>query len=137
MAGPFDSLKLHELLDLEVTYAAGDRVVLEWTVAEQHLQPFGLAHGGVHCLVNESTASIGAGIWLAEQEHGAGGAVSGVNNNTDLLRAARPGDRITATATPVHQGRLQQLWLIESRDADGRLMARGQVRLQNLPGRSG
>jgi acyl-coenzyme A thioesterase PaaI-like protein len=33
----------------------------------------------------------------------------------------------------LHQGRLQQLWLIETRsDADGRLVARGQVRLQNL-----
>jgi 1,4-dihydroxy-2-naphthoyl-CoA hydrolase len=130
-----DALKLHELLDLEVTHAAGDRVVLEWTVAELHLQPFGLAHGGVHCLVNESTASIGAGIWFAQQDDGAGGGVVGVNNNTDFLRAARPGDRMTATATPIHQGRLQQLWLIESRDADGRLVARGQVRLQNLPAR--
>jgi 1,4-dihydroxy-2-naphthoyl-CoA hydrolase len=131
-----DALKLHELLDLEVTHAAGDRVVLEWTVAEQHLQPFGLAHGGLHCLVNESTASIGAGLWFAQHDDGAGGGVVGVNNNTDFLRAARPGDRMTATATPIHQGRLQQLWLIESRDADGRLVARGQVRLQNLPARA-
>ncbi|HYJ67692.1 MAG TPA: PaaI family thioesterase [Nocardioidaceae bacterium] len=135
-ASALDQLKMHELLDLEVTHAAGDRVVLEWTVAEQHLQPFGLAHGGVHCLVNESTASIGAGLWFAEQVHGEAGGVVGVNNNTDFLRAARPGDHLTATATPIHQGRLQQLWLIESRDAEGRLVARGQVRLQNLPPRS-
>jgi 1,4-dihydroxy-2-naphthoyl-CoA hydrolase len=136
MDAVLDPLKVHELLDLEVTHAAADRVVLEWTVAEQHLQPFGLAHGGVHCLVNESTASIGAGIWFAEQGYGAAGGVVGVNNNTDFLRAARSGDHLTATATPIHQGRLQQLWLIESRDAEGRLVARGQVRLQNLSSRS-
>jgi len=128
-------LKLHEVLDLEITRADADGVVVEWTVAEQHLQPYGLVHGGVHCTVNESAASIAAGLWYADQEYGVGGGVVGVNNNTDFLRAARPGDRITATATPVHRGRQQQLWLIESRDAEGRLVARGQVRLQNLPRR--
>jgi acyl-coenzyme A thioesterase PaaI-like protein len=35
-------------------------------------------------------------------------------------------------ASPLHRGRLQQLWLVEIRDADERLVARGQVRLQNL-----
>ena len=128
-------LKLHEVLDLEITRADADGVVVEWTVAEQHLQPYGLVHGGIHCTVNESAASIAAGLWYADQEYGVGGGVVGVNNNTDFLRAARPGDRITATATPVHRGRQQQLWLIESRDAEGRLVARGQVRLQNLPRR--
>jgi 1,4-dihydroxy-2-naphthoyl-CoA hydrolase len=136
MAHEPDPLKLHELLDLEVTRADGDGVVIEWTVAEQHLQPFGLAHGGLHCTVNESAASIGAGIWYAAQGHGEAAGVVGVNNNTDFLRAARPGDHITATATPIHRGRLQQLWLIESHDAEGRLVARGQVRLQNLPPRA-
>jgi 1,4-dihydroxy-2-naphthoyl-CoA hydrolase len=135
MASPTDSLKLHELLGLEVTRADADGVVIEWTVAELHLQPFGLAHGGIHCTVNESAASIAAGIWYAQQLGETGGVV-GVNNNTDFLRAARPGDRITATAMPVHRGRLQQLWLIESRDAEDRLVARGQVRLQNLPPRA-
>lgn len=130
-----DSLKLHELLGLELTRADADGVVIEWTVAEQHLQPYGLAHGGIHCTVNESAASIAANVWYAEQEFGENGRVVGVNNSTDFLRAARPGDHVTATATPVHRGRQQQLWLIESRDSEGRLVARGQVRLQNLPAR--
>jgi acyl-coenzyme A thioesterase PaaI-like protein len=32
----------------------------------------------------------------------------------------------------VHRGRLQQVWLVETTDEQGRLVARGQVRLQNL-----
>jgi acyl-coenzyme A thioesterase PaaI-like protein len=32
----------------------------------------------------------------------------------------------------VHRGRSQQLWDVETRDDGGRLVARGQVRLQNL-----
>jgi uncharacterized protein (TIGR00369 family) len=57
--------------------------------------------------------------------------VVGVHNGTDFYRAAREGE-MTSVATPVHRGRLQQVWLVETSDEQGRLVARGQVRLQNL-----
>ena len=124
---PSLELALHDLLGLVVSEVGPDRVVMAWTVDERHLQPFGLAHGGIHCLVNESAASIAAAVWL-----GADGKVVGVNNSTDFLRASRPGDSLRAIATPIHRGRSQQLWQIETRDDRERLVARGQVRLQNL-----
>jgi acyl-coenzyme A thioesterase PaaI-like protein len=38
-------------------------------------------------------------------------------------------------AEAVHQGRTQQLWQVElRRPDDGKLVARGQVRLQNIDG---
>jgi 1,4-dihydroxy-2-naphthoyl-CoA hydrolase len=36
-------------------------------------------------------------------------------------------------STPIHRGRRQQLWLITITDDDDRVVARGQVRLQNIP----
>lgn len=36
-------------------------------------------------------------------------------------------------ATPIHRGRSQQLWQVFIRSEDDRLVAEGQVRLQNLP----
>lgn len=105
-----------------------DRVVAQWTIAAQHLQPFGLPHGGAYCAVHESTASLGAVTWL----DGRGVAV-GTNNSTDFLRQAALGDTITTTATPIHRGRTQQLWRVESVDQNGRLIAQGQVRLANIP----
>lgn len=105
-----------------------DRVVARWTIADQHLQPFGIPHGGAYCAVHESAASMGAVMWL----DGAGLAV-GANNSTDFLRQAKLGDTITTTATPIHRGRTQQLWRVESVDQDGRLIAQGQVRLANIP----
>ncbi len=39
---------------------------------------------------------------------------------------------LTSTATPLHRGRSQQVWLVETVSEDGRVAARGQVRLQNL-----
>jgi uncharacterized protein (TIGR00369 family) len=78
--------------------------------------------------VVESLASVSAWTWL--NAHG-GGAVVGVNNNTDFLRAIGTGT-VHATSTPLHRGRRQQLWLVTITDSDDRVVARGQVRLQNL-----
>jgi uncharacterized protein (TIGR00369 family) len=98
------------------------------TITDKVLQPWGIVHGGVYCAIVESLASVSGHVWL--NEHG-GGTVVGVNNNTDFLRALKSGT-VTATSEPIHRGRRQQLWLITFTDEDGRLVARGQVRLQNV-----
>jgi uncharacterized protein (TIGR00369 family) len=101
---------------------------MSWTVGPQHLQPYGIVHGGVYCSGVETTASIGAALWYGER-----GKVVGVANHTNFLRAAGDG-RLTATATPIHRGRSQQLWLVLVNDESGHDIARGEVRLQNLAG---
>ena len=104
-----------------------DRVVVQFTIGEQHLQPYGIPHGGIYCAVHESTASLAGYLWVGEER-----PVVGTNNTCDFLRQAKVGDVITVTATPIHRGRTQQLWRTESTDQDGRLIAQGQVRLANL-----
>jgi uncharacterized protein (TIGR00369 family) len=111
------------------TEASADRVVGHWTVTPQHHQVFGIVHGGVYCAVVESAASFGAALWL--DSTGRGRRVVGIANSTDFLRSVSEGT-LTATATPVHRGRSTQLWDVEIRDEGERLVARGQVRLQNL-----
>jgi uncharacterized protein (TIGR00369 family) len=119
-----------EYLGLDLREVTGERVVASWTAGPRHHQPYGIVHGGVHCSVVETLGSIGAAHWLLSRDPEA--KVVGVNNNTDFFRAVTDG-ALTSTGVPLHQGRLQQLWLIETHsDADGRLVARGQVRLQNL-----
>ena len=110
---------------LELT-ADGGRAQLE--IHDKLLQPWGIVHGGVYCSIIESLASVSGHVWLSEN---GGGTVVGVNNNTDFLRALSSGI-VTATSTPIHRGRRQQLWLITITDANDRVVARGQVRLQNL-----
>ena len=113
-------------LGLELLEAGGDKVVAAVEVRPDHLQPYGIVHGGVHASIIESVASLGGARWYGER-----GKVVGVSSQADFLRGV--GDaRLTATGLPVHRGRLQQLWAVEIRDAEGRLVARGQVRLQNL-----
>ena len=48
-------------LGIEMTEVTGDRVVAEWEAAPKHHQPYGIVHGGVHCSVVETLASVGAG----------------------------------------------------------------------------
>ena len=114
-------------LGVEFVEISGDKVLATWSADPKLHQPYGIVHGGVHCSVVETLASIGGATWLGER-----GKVVGVNNNTDFFRAVTDGT-LTSTATPLHRGRSQQLWLVETvTDADGRIAARGQVRLQNL-----
>ena len=95
---------------------------------DQHT-PWGVVHGGVYCTVIESAASIGASAAVAER----GQFAVGVNNNTDFVRPMTTG-RIDVVAEPVQQGRTLQLWqVLLTRADDGKLVARGQVRLQNVP----
>lgn len=115
-----------EWLGLEIVEASSDRVVLTWKVRPDLSQSYGIMHGGVHCSVVETAASVAAALWLGDR-----GKVVGVSNQTDFLRAVRDGE-MRAAATPVHRGRLQQLWAVEIRDEEQRLVARGQVRLQNI-----
>jgi 1,4-dihydroxy-2-naphthoyl-CoA hydrolase len=115
-------------LGLELLETTGDRVVGTLELRPDHHQPYGIVHGGVHSSIVETVASAGAAEWFGER-----GEVVGVNNSTDFLRAVRAG-RLSVVGTPVHRGQLQQLWLVEIRDGDERLVARGQVRLQNIPG---
>jgi 1,4-dihydroxy-2-naphthoyl-CoA hydrolase len=91
-------------------------------------QPAGIVHGGVWCAVVESMASVCAAMHAMR----AGKVVVGVHNATDFLRPHREG-RVLGVATPLQTGRTQQLWLVElTRAADGRPLARGQVRLANI-----
>ncbi|GFG48799.1 esterase [Mycolicibacterium agri] len=101
----------------------------ELDIHEKLLQPWGIVHGGVYCSVIESLASVSGHVWLSDN---GGGTVVGVNNNTDFLRAISSGT-VTAVSTPIHRGRRQQLWLITITDERDRMVARGQVRLQNIP----
>ncbi|WP_119726712.1 PaaI family thioesterase [Thermomonospora amylolytica] len=118
-------------IGLDYTELTADRVVATCKITPELQQPYGIVHGGVYCTLVESTASVGAALWLGDR-----GNVVGVSNHTNFLRAKREGT-VTATATPVHRGRTQQLWQVVITDEDGRDIARGEVRLANLASADG
>jgi len=120
---------LDGLLGIEIEEAGPDRCVLTLDIDQRHLQPYGLVHGGIYCVLAESAASIGAAMYA--MGHDMNGAV-GVSNSTDFYRSMREGT-IRAVATPIHRGRSQQVWQVEMTDpVEDRLVSRSQVRLHNL-----
>lgn len=120
------------LVGFDIDEVGPDRVAGHLVTEAKHQQPYGIVHGGVYAGIVETLASFGAAIWASEQEM----IVVGVSNTTDFIRAHREG-RLDAVGTPVHRGRSQQLWEVRiTRASDGKLVARGQVCLQNLPAES-
>lgn len=122
---------LIETLGFQFLETTPDRVMVGWEVGPHMYQPDGILHGGVHCAAVETAASIGAAMWLNDRVGVGNGRVVGVSNQTDFLRPVDHGS-LLAVATPIHRGRSQQLWQVEITDEQDRLVARGQVRLQNL-----
>ena len=113
---------------LVVDEYSGDEVTGHIDAGLEHHTPWGMVHGGVYAAAIESACSIGASV-AAEP---AGQFAVGLSNHTDFLRAHREG-RLDVRARPVHQGRTGQLWACDITREDGKLVAQGRVRLQNIP----
>ncbi|KQU03219.1 thioesterase [Rhodococcus sp. Leaf7] len=114
---------------LQVTVATGTEVRGHIDLTADHHTPWGVVHGGVYASAVESAASIGASVAVADR----GQFAVGVHNATDFLRSMTEG-RVDVVAIPLQQGRVQQLWqVIITSTESGKDIARGQVRLQNIP----
>ena len=88
-------------------------------LGERHHTPWGVVHGGVYATAVESAASVGASAAVKERDQFAVGMKEG---------------RVDVVAEPVMQGKSQQLWqVIITRSEDGKEIARGLLRLQNVP----
>jgi 1,4-dihydroxy-2-naphthoyl-CoA hydrolase len=121
--------ELMQLLEIAFDERGPTRVTGSIAADQRHHQPWGLIHGGLYTTAIESFATTGAFEAIKDQ----GMQAVGVSNHTDFVRPHRSG-RLDVVATPIHQGRTQQLWQVEiRRPEDHKLVARGQVRLQNVP----
>ena len=133
MTDPLPSGQAIEFIRSSVNYRihelSGSRVRATLLLNEAHHQPFGRVHGGIYAIAVEGVASAGACAAVAER----GMYAVGTSNTTDFLRPVTV-ERVEVLAEPIFQGRTQQLWQVSiTRLRDGKLVARGQLRLQNLP----
>jgi 1,4-dihydroxy-2-naphthoyl-CoA hydrolase len=111
-------------LGLVFTKATADEVAAELTVGPQHLQPYGVVHGGVYCAMIETLSSAGAAITAMAQ----GMSVVGLENSTSFIRAVREG-KLHAVARPLLRGRRSHVWEATITDDAGKVCATGRVRL--------
>ena len=113
---------------LVIESVSGTRVTGYIDLGPDHHTPWGIVHGGVYATAVESAASIGA----SEAVRKDGLIAVGLTNTTHFLRPLVSG-RVSLEAGPLNQGRTQQLWRVDITDATGRLVAHGELRLQNIP----
>lgn len=83
-------------------------VSASFEVSEKSVQPFGLLHGGVSCLVGESVASFAGNMTVED-----GFSTVGQSLTANHLRSAQIGDKILATARNTYRGRRSQVWNVD------------------------
>lgn len=120
--------KFLEAAGLVVDQVSPSRVHGRIEMGTDHHTPWGIVHGGVYATAVESAASIGASAAVRDR----GQVAVGLTNTTQFLRSLT-GGTVEVEAVSLHQGRSQQLWRVDITDESGRLVAHGEVRLQNLP----
>lgn len=114
---------------LVVDEVSSSRVTGHMELGPDHLTPWGIVHGGVYSTAVESAASLGASTAVRER----GEVAVGLTNTTHYFRSLSAG-RVVVEATALYQGRTHQLWRVDITDETGRLVAHGEVRLQNVAG---
>jgi uncharacterized protein (TIGR00369 family) len=128
---PFPQLQDETLLTtlgIEIVEATKERVVARMSVGPKVHQPFGLLHGGASVALAETVASTAA--WMNVDQ--ATQIVVGIEINANHLRAKRDGI-VTATATPLHVGRLTQVWDVRIADEHGKAVCASRCTLAVVP----
>ena len=121
---------LEASLGIRILELTEHRVVATMPVNERTHQPFGILHGGASIALAETAASLGAAGRIDRELF----VAVGQEINGNHLRPKSEGV-VTATAVPVHVGRSSQVWSIEIRDEDGRLICISRCTLAIVPRR--
>ena len=106
------------------------RVTGHLDLSPDHHTPWGIVHGGVYTTAIESAASVGASTAVRDQAQ----VAVGLTNTTHFLRSVTEG-RVNVEAAALVRA-APQLWRVDITDRSGRLVAHGEVRLQNVAGKS-
>lgn len=120
----FQKNTITELLGIEITDFGPDYFCGKMQVDHRTVQPYGLLHGGASAVLAESLGSIAGGMQVNRDTQ----TVVGVEINCNHLRSARDG-WVYGKATPVKIGRKIQVWNIEIKNDDGKMVAVSRLTL--------
>lgn len=105
-------------LGIEFTEVGDDYIVARMPVDHRTRQPLGIMHGGASCVLAETVGSIAANYCVDHNKH----YCVGLDINTNHIRSIKSG-YVIGTAKPYHLGRSTQVWSIEIRDEQERLIS--------------
>jgi 1,4-dihydroxy-2-naphthoyl-CoA hydrolase len=105
-------------LGIEFLEVGDDYLSAKMPVDHRTKQPIGIMHGGASCVLAETVGSIAGNFCLdLTQQY-----CVGLDINTNHIRSVREGF-VYATAKPFHLGRSTQVWSIEIKDEQGKLVS--------------
>ena len=105
-------------LGIEFTEYGEDYLVARMPVNEKTRQPIGIMHGGASCVLAESVGSTAANCCVDTSKF----YCVGLDINTNHIRSIREGF-VIATARPYHLGKTTQVWGIEIKDEQDKLIS--------------
>ena len=111
-------LPFAELIGIEFTEAAPEKVVAEMTVRGDLCTRPAVLHGGAIMAFADTLGAAGTFLNLPE-----GAGTTTIESKTNFIAAAPLGTRVTGEATPVHRGRRTMVWQTRITTAEGRLVA--------------
>ncbi len=109
---------LVEHLGITFTEFGNDYLCARMPVDHRTVQPMGLLHGGASVALAETVGSVAAVLCTPEGENA---GIVGIAINANHLRSVREGF-VTATCRPIRIGRKIQVWNIEIKDDQDRII---------------
>lgn len=107
-----------DFLGIEFTEMGDDYMVAKMPVNERTRQPIGIMHGGASCVLAETVGSTAANCCVDITKQ----YCVGLDINTNHIRSIKEG-YVIATTKPFHIGRTTQVWSIEIKDEQGKLIS--------------
>jgi len=120
----------HSLVDhlgMEVTYLAADGMRASMPVDQRTIQYFGILHGGASVALAETLASCAAAVHVDLTKQ----VVVGLEINANHVRSVSGGEghKVHGEAKPIHLGKKTQVWAIEIRNDEGKLVCTSRCTL--------
>ena len=112
---------------MQTEEVSAERCVVTMPVTTRVHQPTGVLHGGASVALAETAASIGANAACPEDMVALGQEI-----NANHLRPKIEGT-LRAVAVPVHVGRTSQVWTVEIRDENEKLVCVARCTLAVIP----
>ncbi len=116
-----------EHLGITITKVGNDFLAGTLPVDHRTVQPMGILHGGASVALAETLGSIAANLVVNPQKQ----YCVGLDINANHIRAAKSG-LVNGVARPVHLGSSTQVWSIEIRDEEERMVCISRITMAVL-----
>lgn len=109
---------MSEYLGIEFIDVGDDFLTARMPVDHRTKQPAGIMHGGASCVLAETVGSTAANCCVNIETH----YCVGLDINTNHIKSMREG-YVIGTARPYHLGRTTQVWGIDIKNEEGKLVS--------------